>query len=68
MSKTAKKVGLKSGEQLRRILKIDKNASEELKEKVRKGETSINYAYKTVNRQEKKANKQPIPEGEYEWG
>jgi len=66
MSKTAKKVGLKSGEQLRRILKIDKNAPEELKEKVRKGQTSINYAYKTINRQEKKANKDPLPKGEFD--
>lgn len=65
MSKTAKKVGLKSGEQLRRILKIENEAPEELKEKVRKGETSINYAYKTVNRQEKKANAEPIPQGQF---
>lgn len=63
---TAKKVGLKSGEQLRRILKIDEEASEELKQKVSNGETSINYAYKTVNRQEKKANAEPIPEGEFD--
>lgn len=66
MSKTAKKVGLKSGEQLRRILKIEELAPEELKEKVRSGQTSINYAYKTINRQEKKANAQPIPRGEFD--
>lgn len=66
MAITAKKVGLKSGEQLRRILKIDEEASEELKQKVSNGETSINYAYKTVNRQDKKANAEAIPEGVFD--
>ncbi len=43
---------------------LDK-APEELKEKVRTGQTSINYAYKTIHRQEKKKNAQPIPTGQF---
>jgi N6-adenosine-specific RNA methylase IME4/ParB-like chromosome segregation protein Spo0J len=44
---------------------ILEKAPEDLKEKVRIGQTSINYAYKTVNRQEKKKNAQPIPTGQF---
>jgi len=65
ITKTAKRAGLRSGEQLRKILKIDELASEDLKENVRSGNTSINYAYKTVSRQEKKKNAKPLPPGEF---
>jgi len=49
-----------------RAKKVIEKAPEDLKQRVRSGQTSINYAYKTVNRQEKKENKEPIPEGEFD--
>jgi len=45
---------------------IIEKAPEDLKEKVRNGKISINYAYKTINRQEKKKNKEPIPQGQFD--
>jgi len=62
---TVKQIGV-SETTFERAKKIIEKAPEELKEKVRTGQTSINYAYKTVNRQDKKANKEPIPQGEFD--
>jgi N6-adenosine-specific RNA methylase IME4 len=49
-----------------RAVTIIKGGSEELKEKVRKGDTSINYAYKQVNRSQDKNEPTPLPEGEFD--
>ena len=54
LKKYPKQIGL-SRNTLERAKKVIELASEELKEKVRTGQTSINYAYKTVNIQEKKS-------------
>ncbi len=62
---TSQEIGV-SKSTFERAKKIIEKAPEDLKEKVRNGETSINYAYKTVNRQDKKANKEPIPKGEFD--
>lgn len=62
---TSQEIGV-SKSTFERAKKIIEQAPEELKEKVRKGETSINYAYKTINRQEKKKNAKPIPQGQYD--
>ena len=48
-----KKRGLSRKTYDRSLIIMDK-APEELKERVRSGQTSINYAYKSVNRAEKK--------------
>ena len=61
---TAKDIGV-SKSTFERAKKVIEQAPEELKEKVRSGDTSINYAYKTINRQEKKKNAQPIPQGQF---
>lgn len=62
---TSKQIGVSRGT-FERAKKIIESAPEELKEKVRTGQTSINYAYKTINRQEKKKNAQPIPQGQFD--
>lgn len=49
----AKQIGV-SSTTFERAKKVIELASPELKEKVRSGQTSINYAYKKVNRVEKK--------------
>lgn len=60
--KVARTVGLSQGT-LERAKKVIELAPEELKDRVRSGKTSINYAYKAVTRIEKKRTAQPIPEG-----
>ena len=62
---TAQDIGV-SKATFERAKKIIEKAPEELKDRVREGKTSINYAYKTINRQDKKANKEPIPTGEFD--
>ena len=59
-----KKRGLSRKTYDRSLIIMDK-APEELKERVRSGQTSINYAYKSVNRAEKKKNAKPIPTTEF---
>ncbi len=58
MTITAKKVGLESGEQLRKILKIDEQASENVKQQLREGKTTINKVYHQIRNQEKKQVRQ----------
>ena len=59
----AKKVGL-SPITFQRAVAILERASEDLKEKVRRGEVSISYAYEMVRRRERPATP-PLPEGEF---
>ena len=61
----SKNIGVSRGT-FERAKKIIELAPEELKQTVREGKTSINFAYKKVNRQDKKANAEPIPEGEFD--
>lgn len=61
----AKQVGLSSTTYQRAKTIIEK-APEELKEKVRKGETSISYAYKAINRTEKHKETPQLPEGSFD--
>lgn len=66
---TRDKLGKKanvSGRTYEKGTKILENASPEVIEKINKGETSISYAYKTINRQEKKKNAEPIPTGQFD--
>ena len=63
-AKVAKSIGV-STTTFERARKVIEKAPEELKEKVRSGQTSINYAYKVINRQEKKKTTPPIPQGKY---
>lgn len=58
--RVSKQAGL-SRNTFERAKVIIQKAPEELKEKVRSGQTSIHYAYKSVNRAEKKKNSEPIP-------
>lgn len=58
MAITAKKVGLESGEQLRKILKIDEQASENVKQQLREGKTTINKEYHQIRKQEKREIRQ----------
>jgi len=58
MAITAKKVGLESGEQLRKILKIDEQASENVKQQLREGKTTINKEYHQIRKQEKRETRQ----------
>ena len=60
----SKQIGL-SSRTFERAKVILEKAPEELKERVRTGQTSINYAYKSVNRAEKKKNSKPIPITEF---
>jgi len=60
----SKKIGL-STRTFERAKKVIETAPEELKERVRSGQTSINYAYKTVTRIEKKKESKPIPQGQF---
>jgi ParB-like chromosome segregation protein Spo0J len=57
----AKKVGL-SPKTFQRAIKIIEKAPEEVKEKVRKGEMSIAYAYSMVKRREEQQKIPPLPE------
>jgi len=49
-----------------RALTIIEKAPEELKEKVRRGKTSITYAYKTVKREERHQQTPQLPNGEFD--
>jgi len=60
----SKKIGL-STRTFERARKVIETAPEELKERVRSGQTSINYAYKTITRIEKKKESKPIPQGQF---
>ena len=64
-NQTASEIGVSRGT-FERAKKIIEKAPEDLKQKVREGKTSISYAYKTVNRQDKKAKAQPIPTGQFD--
>lgn len=59
----AKKVGL-SPTTFQRALKIIERGSEKLKEKCRKGQVSITFAYKTVKNKDKPPTP-PLPEGKF---
>jgi len=61
----AKKVGL-SPKTFQRAIKIIEKAPEEVKEKVRKGEMSIAYAYSMVKRREEQQSTPPLPEGVFD--
>jgi ParB-like chromosome segregation protein Spo0J len=61
----AKKVGL-SPRTLERAIRIIEKAPEEIKEKVRKGEMSIAYAYSMVKRMEEQQKTPPMPEGVFD--
>jgi len=61
----AKTVGV-STRTLERAKKIIEKGSEELKERVRRGKTSITYAYKKVRRKEKHRNPPPLPKEKFD--
>lgn len=63
-AQVSKQIGV-STTTFERAKKVIELATPELKERVRSGQTSINYAYKKVNRVEKKTNAEPIPTGKY---
>lgn len=64
--KVAEKIGLKPTT-YQRAKAIMENAPEELKEKVRKGTTSIAYAYKQVKRSEDDKKERPaLPQGQFD--
>lgn len=65
IDKIAEKVGL-SAKTYQRAKTIIENAPEELKEKVRAGQTSINYAYKAVKRAQQHQNTPTLPEGKFD--
>lgn len=62
--KVSKQIGV-SRNTFERAKKVIELAPEELKQRVRSGQTSINYAYKTVTRQEKKKQSKPLPNDQY---
>lgn len=62
---TAKEIGL-SPTTFQRALTVLEKGSEQLKEKVRKGQTSINAAYIQINRAEKHENTPDLPDGEFD--
>lgn len=61
----AKTVGV-STRTLERAKKIIEKGPEELKERVRRGQTSITYAYKKVRRKEKHQDPPPLPKEEFD--
>jgi len=61
----AKKTGL-SHDTVSKVKKIMDSAPEELKEKVRSGKTSINYAYKQITRAEEHKETPKLPDGQYD--
>lgn len=63
-AKVSKSIGV-SRNTLERAKKVIELGSEDLKQNVRSGKTSINYAYKVVNRQEKKKEAKPIPQDQF---
>lgn len=64
---TAKKIGV-SPTTFQRAKVILERGSEELRESVRRGKTSIAYAYKMVKRPEESQRAPPLPSGEGEKG
>jgi len=60
-----KAVGL-SPKTFQRAVKIIEKAPEKIKEKVRKGEMSITYAYSMVKRREEQQKTPPMPEGVFD--
>lgn len=61
----AAKVGL-SPTTYHRAKTVLEKGSEALKEKVRKGKTSIAYAYQSIMREERHNNPPPLPDGRYD--
>jgi len=61
----AKKVGL-SPRTLERAIKIIEKAPEEIKEKVRKGDMTITYAYSMLKRRGEQQKTPPLPEGVFD--
>jgi N6-adenosine-specific RNA methylase IME4 len=59
-----KRVGV-GKDTVRKVEKILKTGSKELQNRARKGETSINYAYKSVNRTEDHKKTPKIPKSQY---
>ena len=50
---------------LEQVKYIKENADDDLLAKLRSGKTKINFAYKTLKRQERKKTQPPLPEGKF---
>jgi len=61
----AKEAGL-SRVTFQRAKTVIEKAPEEVKEKLRNGDMSINYAYMSINRGEKEKTREPLPEGVFD--
>ena len=69
MERVDKELGKKAGvgkDTVRKVEKILKTGSKELQDRVRKGETSINHAYKSVNKTEDHKETPKHSEGQYD--
>lgn len=63
--KVARKGNL-SGRTLEKAKAILEKGTEDLKQRVESGQTSIDYAYKLVKRDERKVNQEPLPTAEFD--
>jgi len=64
-TQVSRKIGL-SETTFERAKKIIEKAPEPVKQKVRNGKQSINYAYQQIQREEKHSNPPKLPEGEFD--